>query len=131
MEEDIKQKIDYLFNNEKGKQLLDTIISYITPLLADLSERRLSLPFASILLSMILSGEYAAERAVGEEPGQAYEKTLMSLRAVCSIAEEILRENYESGDLEKLYKDLLSQLSTGSAPESGDSGSEHNPLRRE
>ncbi|MCE4628528.1 MAG: hypothetical protein F7C34_05225 [Desulfurococcales archaeon] len=131
MEEDITRKIDYLFNNEKGKQLLDAVISYITPLLADLSERRLSLPFASIFLSMVLSGEYAAERTVGKEPGQAYEKTLESLRAVCRVAEKILRENYESGELEKLYNDLLHQLSSGEASESGASGSEHGPARSE
>ena len=119
---DLERKIDYLFNNEKGRQLLDNILNYLTPLLADLSERRLSLPFASILLSMVISGEYAAERAIGRPPEESMESALSSLHEVCLTTEKILRENFESGELERLYESLLQEISS-----SGVKGSEQAP----
>ncbi len=122
MPDDFEAKLNYILNDEKGKKLLSDIINYLTPLLSELSERRLLLPFASIFLTMVLGGEYAAERSIGNDPEDSYKTTMDNLEKICGHTREMLKANWETGELENLYQSLLAELSS-----SGESGSEQVP----
>ncbi|GAB6148369.1 hypothetical protein [Stetteria hydrogenophila] len=125
MPTDIEVKVDYLLNHKDGRKILDGALSYLMPLISDLSERRLTLGFTPLFLVMVMSGEYAAERLSGSEPQAAYEAVLRSLREVCDVASRLLRENWENGSLEELYRQSLESISSGS------SGSEQGPSRND
>jgi len=124
IEEDIDVKIEYLLNNEKGREFFEEAISYLLPLMSEVAERRLSLAFASIILSMTMGGEYAAERGAGNDPESSLQAALESLEAVCRKTRSLLLESWRSGELEKLYSKFIEELS-----ESSDKGSEHKPAR--
>ncbi len=125
MSSDLEVKINYLLNHEKGKKILENAINYLLPLIADLSEKRLTLGFTPIFMAMVLSSEYVAERSSGSLPETAYESIKESLREVCDATLGLLEENWETGSLEEFYNRFLESIS------SGDSGSEQTSLRND
>ena len=107
---DIKRKIDYLLTNSDARKWLEKLLEALIPVLAEASEKRMSATVASIILAQVASNIYTGLRLSGKSPDNALSDTIEELKAICSVARDILEENYASGVLEELYAKAIREL---------------------
>ncbi len=111
--DDIKRRIDYLLTNSDARKWLEKLLEALIPVLAEASEKRMSATVATIILAQVASNIYTGLRLSGRSPDGALSDTVEELKAICSVARDILEENYASGVLEELYTKAIKELQGG------------------